>query len=128
MESSSSPLALIQTGYQAFAAGNLTPFFNTLADGAVINSHSHPSSPFHGVHEGHDAIAAYFGNLPKVELERFDVHTMVESNNRVIVLVDVRRITKASGVVTEGQFVHVWRFAEGKIVQGDIYEASASLD
>ena len=127
MESNTSPLATIQTGYQAFAAGDLTPFFSTLAQDAVLNSHSHPSSPFHGVHRGTEAIAAYFGNLSKVELERFDVHTMVESGDRVIVLVDVRRITKASGQVTEGQFVHVWRFADGKIVQGDIYEASAEL-
>ena len=50
---------------------------------------------------------------------------MMEANNRVVALIDVRRITTATGDITEGQFVHVLKFEGDKLTQVDIYEASA---
>ena len=63
--------------------------------------------------------------MAEIQLEKFDIHTMMEANNRVVALIDVRRITTATGDITEGQFVHVLKFEGDKLTQVDIYEASA---
>ncbi len=123
----STNLALTQAAYEGFGNGDMNPLFSILAEDILWNSHSHPSSPFHGVHRGVPAIQAYFGNMVKVELEKFEIMNMIEADDRVVVLVDVRRVTKESGQMIEGMAVHTYKFANGKITQADLYEPSAAL-
>ena len=118
-------LSQVQEIYAGFGKGDLAPLFGTAAEDIVWNSHSHPSSPFHGVWRGVGALQEYFGHMAEIRLEKFDIHTMMEANNHVVALIDVRRITTATGDITEGQFVHVLKFEGDKLTQVDIYEASA---
>jgi ketosteroid isomerase-like protein len=118
-------LSLVQEIYAGFGQGDLSPLLGAAAEDIVWSSHSHPSSPFHGVWRGAEALPEYFGNMAEIQLEKFDIHTMMEANNRVVALIDVRRITTATGDITEGQFVHVLKFEGDKLTQVDIYEASA---
>ncbi len=122
---SQSNLSIAQEIYAGFGKGDLKPLFDSAAEDIVWSSHSHPSSPFHGVWRGAEALQEYFGNMALIRIEKFDIHTMVEANDRVVALIDVRRIITATGEVTEGQFVHVLKFENNKLARVDIYEASA---
>lgn len=122
-----SNLAATQAAYEGFSRGDMNPLFSILADDITWNSHSLSTSPFHGIHKGIPAVQSYFGNMEKVDLTKFDIKSMSEEGNSVIVILDVRRVTKASGEVMEGQVVHIWQYDSGKIVQGDLYEASANI-
>jgi ketosteroid isomerase-like protein len=122
-----SNLGLTQKIYQGFATGNMQPLFESITDNTLWNSHSHPTSPFHGVHKGAKEIEKYFSNMGKVELHKFDLLSMVESGNKVIILFDVERTIKENGIKNTGQFVHILEFQDDKIIQADIYEASAEL-
>lgn len=122
-----SNLAATQAAYEGFSRGDMNPLFSILADDIIWYSHSLSTSPFHGTYKGIPAVQSYFGNMEKVDLTKFDIKSMTEAGNSVIVILDARRVTKATGEVMEGQVVHVWQYAGDKIVQGDLYEASANV-
>lgn len=127
MNGTPNPLALAREVYEAYAEADLVPLFEMLDENVVWRSHSHPSSPFHGVHHGIEAIQAYFAKLSTVDIQRFDLKTLVESGDKVIALLDIRRVAVDTGQVFEGQFVHVMRLKNGRIIEFDIYEASADI-
>ena len=128
MTQSTSNLKTIQDMYAAFVEGDLGPLFAALSDEIVWNSHSHPVSPFHGIHRGIPAVEAYFGKLPDVDIERFDVKAIFEADDKVIALIDQCRVTKSTGLAHDGLYVHVWGFnKDGKMNQVDIFENSADI-
>lgn len=120
-----SNLSLAQEAYMNFGRGDIPAVFAMMADDIVWNSHSHPASPFHGVFKGKGDMQQYFGNMAEVEIQKFDITNLVEAGEKVVALIDVHRVTKATGDVTSGQFVHVLQFADRKLARVDVYEASA---
>jgi len=111
-----------QNIYNAFKQGNLEPLYQNLADNVLWTNHSGPESPLTGAYFGPDGVKQYLGHMEQVNLERFDIKTMMEQEGVVVVLIDVRRIVLADGHTKEGQFVHVIQFENDKIVKMDIYE------
>ncbi|RME69275.1 MAG: hypothetical protein D6781_08985 [Verrucomicrobia bacterium] len=121
-------LPLAREIYEAYAEADLVPLFQALDEHVVWRTHSHPCSPFRGVHVGTEAIQRYFANMTRVDNQRFEVKSLLQAGDRVVALLDVRRVLVETGQVFEGLFVHVWRWKAGRIVEVDIYEASAEVE
>ncbi|MDW3652206.1 MAG: nuclear transport factor 2 family protein [Bacteroidia bacterium] len=118
----SSNLLSTQAAYQGFAEGNLEPIFSILDEQTIWNSHSSEDSPMKGIYKGPQGVQEYFGNLPKIELERFELVSLAEKDHVVFVLLDTKRRIKSSGKTTEGYSTHVLQFEEGKLKRMDLYE------
>ncbi len=110
--------------YAALAARNAGAIFSGLHPQIEWRTHG-PGSPFHGVLRGVGSVQAYADRMSQVSLERFEVTALDNVGDAVVALIDVRRVTKATQAVTEGQFVHVMRFENGRLRELDVYEASA---
>lgn len=120
--SASSNLLRTQAAYKGFSEGNLEPIFSMLDEHTIWQSHSSDDSPMKGIFKGPQGVQEYFGNLPRIELEKFDLVSMAEKDNVVFVLLDTKRTIKSSGRTTEGYGTHVLQFEEGKLKRMDLYE------
>ena len=118
----SSNLLSTQAAYKGFSEGNLEPIFSMLDEQTIWQSHSSEDSPMKGIFKGPQGVQEYFGNLPKIELEKFELVSMAEKDNIVFVLLDTRRTIKSSGKSTEGFGTHVLQFENGKLKRMDMYE------
>lgn len=110
--------------YSAFGDRNIGAVFAGLHRDVVWRTHA-PGSPFHGVHRGVGGVQAYMDRMSHVTLERFEIQALDSVGDRVVALIDVRRTTKATRAVVEGQFVHVLRFEGGRLREIDVYEPNA---
>lgn len=118
----SNHLQKTQNIYNAFKQGNMEPLFQSIAENVLWTNHSGSESPFTGAYFGPDGVKQYLGHMEQVNLEKFDIKTMMEHEGIIVVLIDVRRILLADSTIKDGQFVHILRFENDKIVKMDIYE------
>ena len=117
------PLDLAKTAYDGFAEGDMQPLFSILSEDVVWTNHSSKEySPFAGSHHGVEGVKAYFGRMPEIKQDRFDIVAIAESNGYVMVTIERKATYLSVGKTHEGQIVHVLRFDQGLLVQMDIYE------
>ena len=74
---------------------------------------------------GHASVAAFFKSvLEHQELKSFDVHGMIAQGNRVVAHGHYVWHVKATGRNFEGDYVHIWTVAGGKITRFQEYGSS----
>ena len=118
-------LELVQKGLNDFMEGDVSSLFEILSPDVVWANSTHPTSAFHGIFKGVAGVQKYFESIAQVELEKFDLRTMMAKDNFVVFLVDVRHAGHEGGLVTDGQSVHVIEFEGDKIIRYYLYEYSA---
>lgn len=121
MEINQSILTKVSSVYQDFAIGNLNPFYEYLSEDVIWNSHSHPSSPFYGMHYGIKSIEPFFNKMVNTIIQKVDVHTVLKKGDKAVVLIDILSNNKINGQDNEENWIHVLRFENGKVTQVDIY-------
>jgi ketosteroid isomerase-like protein len=119
-------LARIQAAYDGFMQGDLEPMFEILTEDVLWNVHSHPDVPFHGVWHGHIGVKESLIRVEAVDMQRFDVDSIGFVGDRVVVLLQVRFVTR-NGLTVEGPFVHILTFEGDKISRVDLFDSSADL-
>ena len=111
--------------HEGFARRDFTPLFEVLDESVVWCNHGHPGTPFHGVWRGKQGVRAQLALLDEVDVQRFEPRTYLQADNKVVVLLDVRRLIKITGRLVEGPFVHVLEFRNDKLLRVDVYEYGA---
>jgi ketosteroid isomerase-like protein len=105
-------VAIVRSGYAAFAAGDIPSVLGLFAESIVWQTPD--SVRFGGRYVGPANVAEFFSKLPQ-NFSALSVEPSVylESGDTVVVL-GVHRATTANGVAIELPWVHVWSLANGK--------------
>lgn len=107
--------------YEGFSTGNMDPLFSQLHPNIIWTHHDHEDVPLTGVYKGQQGVMEYFGHMPEIELEKFEVIDMIEKDNRIVVIIDSMRTIKATGKKNSGQAVHVLKYEGGQLIAMDTY-------
>ncbi len=116
---------LVHHAYDAFGRGDLEFLFEALADDIVWTSRTSSASPLSGVYYGKSGVQQFFANLDLIDLNRFDVRTILAGDDTVVALIDGRITVRATGKTANQPLVHVFTFRHGKVAAFDHYEDDA---
>lgn len=107
----------VQRLYQAFGAGDLPGILTHLAED-VIWEYGHSSDVgYLQPRRGKAEVPAFFQALGVLEITRFEPWKFFETDDMVVVLVNLEATVRATGrTVTEQDEVHIWTFNQaGKV-------------
>jgi ketosteroid isomerase-like protein len=108
----------VQQIYQAFGRGDVAAILDQFAAGVEweygINS---TDVPWLQPRRGRAQVAEFFQALAALEIRKFQPKTFLESDNIVLVLVDLDATVRSTGRrVVEEDEVHIWHFDDaGKV-------------
>ena len=121
MTSTTNLTQLTAAAYKGFSEGNLEPLLAMLHPEVKYVYHNEGNSPLAGEYLGVSGVSEFFGHLPNVDMEKFEVTGMREKDNKVVVLVDIKITPHATSLTREGQEVHVLDFDGDKLMKMDLY-------
>jgi uncharacterized protein len=100
--------------YDAFNKGDVPTVLGAMAQDITWEE---PESVPYGSHTGRDAVAEKVFSLVVQHIEDFSVQPdeWIDGGDTVVVLGTYRGRGSATGKVLDTPFVHIWRFAQGKI-------------
>ena len=117
----------MQGAYDKFNAGDIDGLLSMMADNVEWVLPDMSNVPFAGARSGHASVAAFFKSvLEHQEPKSFDVHGMIAQGNRVVAHGHYVWHVKATGRDFEGDYVHIWTVAGGKITRLQEYTDTAS--
>ncbi len=106
---------VIRSGYEAFGRGDIPAVLAVFNDDIVwhVGGRNLVSGDYHG----HDGVIAFFTKLMEVSGGTFklDVHDITASDGHQIAIVDLT--AERDGRPYEGNSVHVWHLADGKVAE-----------
>lgn len=126
-EDASDPVEVLQSGYQAFAAGDI-PAVLAVFDPSIA-WHQPGRNPVAGEYKGHDEVVGFFGKLMEASGGTFglDVHHIAAAGDRTLALVTEHASRDGSQMSVSA--VHAWRFANGKFTEfSNHYSDQAAVD
>ena len=108
-------VAMMRTGYEAFAKGDLDTLRELFADDVVW--HSTGNNILSGDYKGHDEVFAYFGRLVQETngTLRNDVHHILADDEHASVLVTAH--AERNGKRLDEPVVHVFTLRDGKVTE-----------
>lgn len=115
-----------QAVYDGFIAGNLEPIFALVGETSTWKYHADSHSPFTGVYTGMEELQGFFGKLALIDMEKFEVQSIMQNGETFVILIDVKQTIKATSEVREGQEVHVLTYEGDKVKEMNIYFPSAT--
>jgi|SRR5690348_9835829 len=122
-------IELIKSGYAAFTRGDRPALLDLFSEDLDFQ-HPMPQSiwPWAGKRNGRAGFAEFLAGLDEtVEYEQFEAREFIAQGDLVAVLVFERSRFKATGVVLDNFFVHVFKFKNMKVVQFLIFEDTAPI-
>lgn len=119
-------LALLQDGYTAFAAGDLTRLGELFADDIVW--HVPGRNPLSGDYRGKQQVFALFGKLAEQTAGTFraEVHDLLANDTHGVGLVIVTA-TRGERSLTVNQ-VNIFHLSDGKVTEGWIASTDQHAD
>lgn len=113
----SANIALVKSGYAAAAAGDMTAVAAMLAPDIVW--HEAETLPYGGVHHGPDAVMQQvFAALGEDWSEYAAVpQRFIDGGDHVVVLGEYRGVHSRSGGHLQTPYAHVFRLADGQVVE-----------
>lgn len=104
--------------YAAFGRGDVPFILDTLAPDVEWEDHGATTDvPWLQPRRGRDGVAGFFAALAGFDIQKFDVHTLLDGGDIVVALVDQEAVVRATGRrVAERDEVHVWRFNAAGLV------------
>jgi ketosteroid isomerase-like protein len=120
---------MVQQGFAAFQRGDIQTVLNLFSDDVDFR---HPIStdilPWAGKRRGREQVAEFFAGLAELsEFEQFEPQEFIAQGNKVVVLIFERVRIKATGRAVDNEYVQVFTFSNGKIVQWCVYEDTAPI-
>lgn len=122
-----SNVEVVRRIYDLFAAGDEDGMRALLSEDFEWEFYGPRSIPWAGTYRGVAGFDAFFANVRGVvEVEHFEPHEFIASQDRVVVLGISRARVLASGANYEAQWVNVFTLKNGKITRLlDLYETAS---
>ncbi len=116
-EGDSANLALVQSGYAAAAAGDMAAVMALLAPDIVW--HEAETLPYGGVHHGPEAVMQQIFAALGQDWSDYAAEPLrfIDGGDHVVVLGEYRGVHNLSGGTLQAPFAHVWRMADGRLVE-----------
>lgn len=110
-------VALVKSGYAAAAVGDMDSVMALLAPGIVW--HEAESLPYGGVHQGPEAVMQQVFAAIGQDWADYAAEPLrfIDGRDHVIVLGEYRGVHNGSGGRLQAPFAHVWRMADGQLVE-----------
>jgi len=115
-----SNLKTVQAIYEAFGRGDVPTILGYLADNVeweygIVST----NVPWLQPRKGRDEVPKFFQSLADFEISKFEPKTFLESDNIVVVLIDLEgNVRSTKRTITEEDEVHIWHFdAKGKVAR-----------
>jgi hypothetical protein len=122
-------LATIRRAYAAFVAGDVPLLLYGFAPEAVFTCHGAPALPYGGLWQGHAGLVAFLealGSTAEV-LEFLPESVLALPDGRVMAEGRERLRFRATGVAAVTRWLHLFRLAEGRIIEGVEWNEGAIL-
>jgi hypothetical protein len=113
-----SNLATIQDIYDAFGKGDVPRILGHLSEDVVWEYGAGVSDiPWLQPRTGKEGASAFLSSLADFQIQRFEPTTLLESQDLVVVLLNVDATVGSTGLqISEEDQVHLWHFGEdGKV-------------
>ena len=108
-------LAVVQSLFQAFGAGDIPTILNHLAGDMVIDFYGPPIIPYAGHYVGLEEAQKFFETvLASVDIHKFDPLEFIAKDDKVIVTGELELTAKSTGNRFSSDFVHVITLRDGK--------------
>jgi ketosteroid isomerase-like protein len=119
---------ILRDAYEALNDGDIERALAVLEPDAEWQEHS--DLPEADVYRGRDTIRTFLlGYLDSWEEFRQETEELIDSGERVAVLLRMAAKGKGSGIEVESRYAHLWTMRGGKGVRVDAYaDPSAALD
>ncbi len=120
---------IIKQAFAAFQRNDAQALLTLFSDDVDFR---HPMStatwPWAGKRRGRAQVAEFFARLVEVtETEKVEPREFIAQGKKVVVLLSERFRIKATGRTVDNEFVIVFAFRDGKIVQFYVYEDTAPI-
>ncbi len=115
-----SHLHTVQGIYEAFGRGDIPAILATLAEGVEWeHGMADAGVPWLQPRTGRGAVAGFFQSLAALEFQRFEPTMLLENDDTVVALINVRFVVKDTGkAIVEDDEVHIWRFdTNGQVIR-----------
>src|SRR5262245_25119957 len=119
-------LETVQQAYAAFGKGDLAGILATM-DPDIVWENPGPESPsYFGTHRGHATVASnVFGFLAEnLQFDVFEPREFLLGADKVVVLLRLEARVKRTGEAVKHDAVHVFHFANGKVVRFQDFQNS----
>ena len=120
-------VATVRSLYEAFGRGDIPYILDRLHPD--VEWHAPATVPFSkGLYRGREEVAQFFASMaehiadPKVEVQEF-----LSVGDRVVALLRFRGRGAESGLTFDAAEAHVWRLAEGKVVEEQTHADTAAI-
>jgi ketosteroid isomerase-like protein len=121
----------VKRGYEAFGRGDLNTLLDMFSDDVEWITPGPPELATSGRRRGRQQVAEFFRHVNEsFEFHRFEPHTFVADDQRVIVL-GIDEVTfRATGVrLPPIDFVHIFNFTNDKVTHfQEIFDASVMVE
>jgi len=113
----SANVALVQSGYAAAAVGDMAAVAALLAPDIVW--HEAETLPYGGIHHGPDAVMQQIFAAIGQDWSDYaaEPKQFIDGGDHVVVLGEYRGVHNASGGRLQVPFAHIWRMADGQLVE-----------
>src|SRR5438132_1299947 len=107
----------VQQMYAAFGRGDIQTILDALAPEATWTVQGPSWLPFFGARRGRQQVAQFFQTIvEKMDFLEFAPREFIAEGDRVVVLGRERMTAKPTGRSIEGEWVHVFTFRAGQVV------------
>lgn len=109
-------LKAVQAAYEGFQRDDLEPLLSILADDFEYTNYE--DNPFGGTFSGAEGFEHLGAVLAQVDMDHFDIETMIADDETVVTVLDIGYTVKATGRQTAaGPTVHIMSFRDGKLTR-----------
>ncbi len=127
--SESRNVTIVQDIYAAFGRGDVAGIVERLAPDVIWRVHVDAIVPYGGAYDGRPNVPKFFDALGSaVETQAFEPQEFVAQGDTVVSLGRYVCKGRKSGKVSDGRWVFVWKFREGRVVSYEQYHTPGITD
>lgn len=109
-------LKAVQAAYEGFGRDDLEPLRSILADDFEYTNYE--DNPFGGTRRGVTAFDHLGEIMAQIDMDRFEIETMLADDDRVVTVLDIGYTVTATGKrAASGPTVHIMDFRDGKMTR-----------
>ena len=115
-----SNLGTVRDVYEAFGKGDVPRILQHLSEDVVWEYGAGASDvPWLQPRAGKEGAAAFLSSLADFQIQKFQPKTLLESNDLVVVVLDVEATVGSTGLrINEEDQIHLWHFdKDGKVAR-----------
>ena len=118
---------LVQLVYENFKSGDISALLNLLSDDVEWQLPEIENVPFAGKRRGQEQMGQFFASLVDTqEVQHFDPREFIAQGDKVVALGHYAWLVKSTGREFGGDFAHVFKVHNGKVVTFHEYMDTAA--